>query len=223
MSFITSDVVTGIELVAENAVEGWRQTIGPTRTLQARQSAPGSIRALYGTDDTKNAVHGSDSGPSWKRECDFFFQGKQPSTAVFSSCTLCIIKPHAVLNGDAGRIIDIILSEGFEISAMEMFSLDKPTVEEFFEVYKGVVPEFVPMTDHMTTGPCIVLEVRQENAVASFRDLAGPTDPEIAKSLRPNTLRARFGVDKARNAVHCTDLPEDGTLESEYFFSILQE
>ena len=223
MQFVTSDVVTGMELVAENAVERWRQTIGPTRTFQAKQSAPGSIRALFGTDDTKNAVHGSDSGPSWKRECDFFFQNKSPSTAVFSNCTLCIIKPHAVLNGDAGKIIDIILSEGFEISAMEMFTLDKPTVEEFYEVYRGVVPEFVPMVDQMTTGPCIVLEVRQENAVKAFRDLAGPSDPEIAKNLRPHTLRARFGVDKARNAVHCTDLPEDGTLESEYFFSIMQK
>jgi len=106
---------------------------------------------------------------------------------------------------------------------MEMFTLDKPTVEEFYEVYRGVVPEFVPMVDQMTTGPCIVLEVRQENAVKAFRDLAGPSDPEIAKNLRPHTLRARFGFDKARNAVHCTDLPEDGTLESEYFFSIMQK
>lgn len=63
-------------------------------------------------------------------------------------------------NGDAGKIIDIILSEGFEISAMEMFALDKPTAEEFFEVYRGVLPEFVALIDHMTTGPCIVLEVR---------------------------------------------------------------
>ena len=142
---------------------------------------------------------------------------------MFSNCTVCIIKPHALLNGDAGRIIDTILEEGFEISALEMFTLDKPTAEEFFEVYKGVIPEFVPLIDQMTTGPCIVMEVRQENAVKSFRELAGPADPEIAKSLRPDTLRARFGLDKVRNAIHCTDLQEDGNLDSEYFFSILQK
>jgi len=28
-----------------------------------------------------------------------------------------------------------------------MFTLDKPTAEEFFEVYKGVLPEFVGMID----------------------------------------------------------------------------
>lgn len=82
-----------------------------------------------------------------------------------NNCTLAIIKPHAIKDGLAGPIIDQILEEGFEISAMEMFYLDKPTAEEFYEVYKGVLPEFVPLVDHMTTGPCIVMEVRQENVV----------------------------------------------------------
>jgi len=45
-------------------------------------------------------------------------------------------------------------------------------------------------------------------------------DPEIAKSLRPRTIRAKFGESRAANAVHCTDLEEDGVLEVEYFFSI---
>jgi hypothetical protein len=31
--------------------------------------------------------------------------------------------------------------------------------------------------------------------------------------LRPSTLRAKFGKTKVQNAVHCTDLPEDGLLE----------
>lgn len=36
---------------------------------------------------------------------------------------------------------------------------------------------------------------------------------EISRHLRPNTLRALYGKDKVKNAVHCTDLPEDGVLE----------
>lgn len=35
--------------------------------------------------------------------------------------------------------------------------------------------------------------------------------------------RAKFGLDRVRNAVHCTDLQEDGVIECEYFFNILQE
>lgn len=46
----------------------------------------------------------------------------------------------------------------------------------------------------------------------------GPSDPELAKQLRPNSLRAKFGLDKVRNGVHCTDLPEDGILEVSFVF-----
>jgi nucleoside-diphosphate kinase len=151
---------------------------------------------------------------------DLWFSSELKTSAMFTNSTCAVIKPHAIQAGYAGQIIDTILEEGFEISAMEMFHLDRPTAEEFFEIYQGVLPEFTQMTEQMTTGPCIVLEIRQENAVKAFRDLCGPMDPEIAKNLRPNTLRARFGLDRIRNAIHCTDLPEDGTLESEYFFSI---
>ena len=116
----------------------------------------------------------------------------------------------------------MILSEGFEISAMEMFHMDKPTSEEFFEIYKGVFPEYTSIIEHVSSGgPVIALEIRQENAVHTFRKLCGPHDPEMARETKPNTIRAKFGIDKVRNAVHCTDLVEDGVLECEYFFSIL--
>jgi len=43
----------------------------------------------------------------------------------------------------------------------------------------------------------------------------------MAKELYPDTLRALFGRDRIRNAIHCTDLPKDGVIECEYFFKIL--
>ena len=46
---------------------------------------------------------------------------------------------------------------------------------------------------------------------------------EIARHVRPRSLRALFGRTKAQNSVHCTDLPEDGQLEVEYFFKILDQ
>ena len=58
--------------------------------------------------------------------------------------------------------------------------------------------------------------------MASFRKLCGPHDPDQARELKPSSLRAQFGIDKIRNGVHCTDLVEDGVLECEYFFCILQ-
>lgn len=209
--------------MSADALQSWKKLIGPENASQAKSEAPSSIRALFGADTIRNAVHGSENFQQKKAESDLFFSSEMGTPAMFTNCTCCVIKPHALQSGQAGQIIDAILEEGFEISAMQLFNMDRPTAEEFFEIYKGVLPEFSAIIDNMTNGPCIVLEVRQENVVKAFRDFCGPMDPEIAKNLRPNTLRARFGIDRCRNAVHCTDLPEDGSLETEYWFSIQQQ
>lgn len=36
---------------------------------------------------------------------------------------------------------------------------------------------------------------------------------EIAQYLRPETIRAKFGVNLIKNAIHCTDLPDDVPIE----------
>ena len=61
---MVSDVCIGLELVAPDAVTKWRQVIGPTNSLNAKTQAPNSIRGRFGTDGTRNAVHGSDSAAS---------------------------------------------------------------------------------------------------------------------------------------------------------------
>ena len=77
------------------------------------------------------------------------------------------------------------------------------------------------IVDEIASGPCVALEVRAEDAVHTFREFVGPHDVEVARHIRPGTLRAKFGEDKVKNAVHCTDLEEDGRLECEHFFHIL--
>lgn len=226
VTFVTSGPVIAMELMGENCIGQWRQVLGPTDSSLARSEAPMSIRARFGTDNTRNACHGSDSPESAARELEFFFPsggavGRQ-STATFSDCTLCVIKPHAVLSGMAGSIIQKIMEAGFQISAVSMHNMEKANAEEFFEVYKGVVQEYPSMVTELTSGPCIAMEIRAQDAAKAFRDMVGPADPEIARHLRPRTLRAQFGKNKIQNAVHCTDLPEDALLEVEYFFKILE-
>ena len=217
INYITSDYIVGMELVKKDAVKAWRDFIGPTNVDKAKSEAPQSLRAIFGNGE-KNTLHGSDSQASADREINIVFN-KIQHKPLLTNCSLLIIKPHTIAEGNAGKIIDIILSEGFEISSMQMFYLDKIFAEEFFEVYKGVLPEYSMIIEDMTQGPCIALEVRQEDVVNKLRALVGPHDPEIAKVLRPNTIRALFGKDRVRNAVHCTDLPEDGVIECDYFFN----
>ena len=131
-----------------------------------------------------------------------------------------------------GLVMDKIVSTSdgdaaFVIVGAKTFALDRVAALEFYEVYRGVAPEFSMMVDEITSGAFVALEVAgdgwSEDVVSRFRELAGPVDPEMARAVRPKSLRAAFGFDKVRNAVHCTDLPEDGALETHYFFKILQE
>lgn len=147
-----------------------------------------------------------------------------PSASKLADTTLCLVKPSAM--DHLGLVLDGITAAGFQITGLQSFNLDRPNAMEFYEVYKGVVPEFNLMVDEITSGPFVALEVAGDgdgSAVEAFREVVGPLDPEIARVLRPDSLRAKFGFDKVRNAVHCTDLPEDGALETHYFFKILQE
>ena len=39
-NFMSSDLIVGLELVAENAVQKWRNLIGPTKIPEAKATAP---------------------------------------------------------------------------------------------------------------------------------------------------------------------------------------
>ena len=54
----------------------------------------------------------------------------------------------------------MILEAGFEISAMELFNLSRPIIEEYYDVYKGVLPEYLPVIEHLSNGPVVALEIR---------------------------------------------------------------
>eukprot|EP00243_Klebsormidium_subtile_P004155 TRINITY_DN17940_c0_g1_i1.p1 TRINITY_DN17940_c0_g1~~TRINITY_DN17940_c0_g1_i1.p1 ORF type:complete len:379 (-),score=90.80 TRINITY_DN17940_c0_g1_i1:275-1411(-) len=223
--FMSSGRVLAMELVAENAIAKWRKLIGPTNSDTARAEAPDSLRANFGTDNTRNACHGSDALETAKQEVSFFFdRGDVGRCAQLQDCSLAIVKPHAVTAGHAGAIVDQIAAY-FEITAVQQHILDYANAVEFLEVYKGIVPEYNGLLDELRSGPLIALEVTSRDGspdvVQEFREFCGPADPEIGKVLRPQSLRAQFGIDKVKNAVHCTDLPEDGALESNFFFDIL--
>uniref|UniRef100_A0A9J8B956 Nucleoside diphosphate kinase n=1 Tax=Cyprinus carpio carpio TaxID=630221 RepID=A0A9J8B956_CYPCA len=230
VQFVSSGSVIAMELMGDEAVTTWRKVLGPTDSGVAQKDAANSLRGQFGTDGTKNAGHGSDSLASAARELEFFFPsttGHGPSnTAKYSDCTCCIIKPHAISEALTGKILKSIIENGFEISALQMFNMDRVNAEEFLEVYKGVVAEYTNMVDELCSGPCMALEIHATDAPRTFREFCGPADPEIARHLRPATLRALYGKNKVQNAVHCTDLPDDGILEvssSKYHSNVMQE
>lgn len=142
-------------------------------------------------------------------------------TATLDSCTCCIVKPHAVKTKQLGKILDAIISQGYEVSAIQMLHFNQVQATEFLEVYDGVLPTYHDHVVQLAAGPSVALEIRAEDAVNTFRVTAGPWDVQMAKELRPGTLRATFGLDDVMSAVHCTDLAVDGSTESEYCFKLM--
>ncbi|KAG6546965.1 hypothetical protein Mapa_011581 [Marchantia paleacea] len=196
----------------------------PTSTEVAKMKAPSSIRANFGTDSTRNAVHGADSHDSARREAHFFFADRMfAPCAKFFNVTLGIIKPHTVQAGAAGAMIDLI-QEKYDITAMEMITFTRPNAEEFYELYRGVVQDYYAMTHEMSSGDAIAMELccktnPEHNPVKAFREFCGPPDPSLARQLRPSSLRAQFGVNKVKNGIHCTDLSEDGEGDCKFIFT----
>ena len=218
VNFISSDYVVGMDLVKKNAIKEWLSLIGPEDVELAQKTSPDTLRAIFGNSGIKNALHGSLNSADAKRESSLIFN-KIRHEPILNDNSCVVIKPHAISEGNAGKIIDILLTEGFEISSMEMLYIDKVQAEEFFEIYKGVLPEYSQMIDSVVCGPIIAIEVRQNDCVNKLRTLVGPHDPDIAKALRPNTIRAKFGNNCVYNAIHCTDLEEDANIECDYLFN----
>ena len=161
-------------------------------------------------------------------------------TAIYNdqSCCCCIIKPH-ILKEDkkVGEILQELVHErGFQITAMQMFYLERSMAAEFYEVYNYSGKElktthYNAMVDELCSGPILVMELYHPNndTAMSISEVfrshhVGPCDVGIAQRIQPSTLRAKYGQvghGRTHNAVHCTDLPEESILETAYFFDIL--
>ncbi|KAF4527902.1 hypothetical protein B566_EDAN011293 [Ephemera danica] len=152
-----------------------------------------------------------------------------------------------VPKGQLGPILSAIQEEGFNISGLELVRFDRASAAEFHEIYDGVLYEYMvslfhvllekftdrsclqDMVTQLQSGPSVVLEITageklkqaQSNGdldiVENFRQFVGPMDPELARKIRPKSLRARFGKTTILNALHCTDLADDGALEVIFF------
>ena len=128
--------------------------------------------------------------------------------------TLAIIKPDAVGNKTAGRILERIETAGFTVRKMQMVTLSRAEAEGFYAVHKEQ-PFFENLTSFMSSGPVLVLVLEARGAIKKWRDLMGATDPAQAAS---GTIRREFGQSIGQNATHGSDGFETAMFEIGYFF-----
>ncbi|EAY08525.1 Nucleoside diphosphate kinase family protein [Trichomonas vaginalis G3] len=222
--YMTSGPIVAMELVGQNAIAKWRQIIGPTNLDNAKAQAPESLRARFARSTTENFAHGSDSPESAKRELGIIFGDNSIRlVASHQESTLCVVKPHIVKENLAGQLIQMITKAGYQIVGAAMESYDIQAANEFYECYRGVIDNYMEITTEFASGPLIGLELKKEGSfdvVRDFRELVGPIDIKVAKVIRPESIRAKFGKNQTYCAVHCTDIPEEAEIETRYFFEL---
>lgn len=129
--------------------------------------------------------------------------------------TLTILKPDSVGAGACGKILDHLIQEGFVVRGLKLLRLTETQARAFYEVHRER-PFYDRLVAFMTSGPVVVAALERSDAVSHLRQVMGATDSEKAA---PGTVRAEFGTDIERNAIHGSDSPENARREVGFFFS----
>lgn len=128
--------------------------------------------------------------------------------------TFAMIKPHAVQDGHADAIVEMIKNAGFTISHKSEIVMSKVQAEDLYQEHKEK-PFYGDMVQTISSSPVVVMVLEKENAVAAWRDLMGPTNPAEAAE---GTIRAKFGKGIGENATHGSDSLESSARERAIFF-----
>lgn len=236
----------GGEAAAEEAVVVVFRGRGSIGTAREALEGAGLLRGGRKEEETETEVHccGTAMGAAeaerlvLELRCQFSRRSasRPPPHPHPSNCTCVIVKPHAVKEGLVGQILRSVQAGGrYRIVRAATETLDRDAAAEFLAAYRAAVPALRSTVEEMCSGPVVVLEVvlrgtgggessiapssSSSGVVESFRgEVAGPWDVEVARRLRPDSIRGRFGVDNHRNAIHCTDLEGDGRREVDFFF-----
>jgi nucleoside-diphosphate kinase len=72
VTFMSEGPVTALVLEGEQAIQRWRDLMGPTDATKAPKH---TLRGTFGTSIERNATHGSDAPDTAAYEIGFFFSG----------------------------------------------------------------------------------------------------------------------------------------------------
>ena len=129
--------------------------------------------------------------------------------------TFTIIKPDAVKDGYSDAILNEISKAGFKINAKKLVQLSEERAMQFYAVHK-TRPFYNSLVKYMSSSPIVAAILEKKNAVESYREFIGSTNPAEAAE---GTIRKNYGKSIEANAVHGSDCDENARIECEFFFS----
>ncbi|XP_068828500.1 thioredoxin domain-containing protein 3 [Capricornis sumatraensis] len=189
---MTSGPSLALVLVRENGLAYWKQLIGPSSVEEAKEYIPESLCAQFAIEGLPiNQLYGSDSLEAAEREIQYFFPPQH---------TVALIKPH-VTQEQREDIMKVIKDTGFDITQMKEILLTEEDAEKiYFKIKRKAF--YKDVLGVLAEGTSLVMILTKWNAVSDWRRLMGPTDPEEARLLSPDSIRAQFGENILKNAVH---------------------
>jgi nucleoside-diphosphate kinase len=131
-----------------------------------------------------------------------------------SQRTLSILKPDATRRNITGRVNATIEEAGLRIVAQKRVRWAKDKAQAFYKVHKDR-PFYNDLVAFMTSGPIVLQVLEADDAIATYRDVMGATDPAKAA---PGTIRAEFAESIEANSVHGSDSPENAADEIRFCF-----
>jgi nucleoside-diphosphate kinase len=129
--------------------------------------------------------------------------------------SLVLIKPDAMERNLAGAIISRLEGLGLKLVALKMLHMDKSLAERHYAPHRDK-PFYPSLVSYISSAPIAAAVFEGKGAVELIREEMGATDPAKAKA---GTVRADFGLDIERNAVHGSDSPATAEEEIGLFFS----
>ncbi len=128
--------------------------------------------------------------------------------------TLSIIKPDATKRNITGSINNIIEDSGLRIIAQKRIKLSVSQAKEFYSIHNEK-SFFDDLIKYMTSEPVIVQVLEGADAVLTYRNIMGATDPNNADK---GTIRKLHALNVQENSVHGSDSNVNAEKEINFFF-----
>ena len=128
--------------------------------------------------------------------------------------TLSIIKPDAVERNLEEAIKKILIEKELKILKIKKIEITKEEAAEFYKVHQ-TKPFYDRLCSYLSSGPIVVMILDGKQAINSYRELMGATDPIQAKE---GTIRKKYGISIDKNSVHGSDSEENAEKEINFFF-----
>ena len=129
--------------------------------------------------------------------------------------TFSIIKPDATRRNLTGAINAKIEAAGLRIVGQKRVKWKLDDAKKFYAVH-AKRPFFKDLVKFMASGPIVVQVLEGKNAVLTYRDIMGATNP---KDAAKGTIRKDFAESIDANSVHGSDSVENAKKEIKQNFA----